>query len=365
MATTPNHIPLPGAEREGHAVHLACGGIYPCEILPSPGLDEVLSRIPKVDILHFAGHGVPDPGNALDSHLLLKADGPDGPVVEKLTLGKISGVSGGSGSWIAFLSACSTAEVRVRKLEDEGLHLAGAFQLAGSSHVIGSLWPVNDDVCVDVAGAFYRELVHAGGGRVSNRAAAVALQRAVAQVRARYIQAVGGHVAQLVMNLVNATAFSRQYCSHAMHNLTAQVHHLQRQLPPNRSASGNSWTHSTIAPRVNAESVSAVVGAYICHNWLQLASLPKYDVKTKSLLVFQRNIPPGALVCQSFKNVSRWVITSELNSFPPGFDLPYDGMMDPILNSRSMLNFTKGFLPSQPSFANPLLYKDCPHSSTG
>lgn len=41
---------------------------------------------------------------------------------------------------------------------DEGIHLAGGFQLAGYPHVIASLWEADDDLSVAVAEKFYRIL---------------------------------------------------------------------------------------------------------------------------------------------------------------------------------------------------------------
>ncbi|KAK3689124.1 CHAT domain-containing protein, partial [Podospora appendiculata] len=87
-------------------------------------------------------------------------------------------------AWLAFLSACSTAEVAVSALASEGIHLASAFQLAGFPHVVGSLWPVDDDVCVDVAGKFYRELLVSEGANAGNDGrVARALREAVVGVR--------------------------------------------------------------------------------------------------------------------------------------------------------------------------------------
>jgi CHAT domain-containing protein len=46
--------------------------------------------------------------------------------------------------FLAYLSACSTAKNQAEVLQDEGLHLMAACQLAGFQHVIGSLWAVSD-----------------------------------------------------------------------------------------------------------------------------------------------------------------------------------------------------------------------------
>ncbi|MCJ1251060.1 hypothetical protein MMC30_008291 [Trapelia coarctata] len=59
---------------------------------------------------------------------------------------------------IAYLSACSTAEIKVRNLADESIHLANAFQLAGFTNVIGTLWAADDNAAVEIASKFYEGL---------------------------------------------------------------------------------------------------------------------------------------------------------------------------------------------------------------
>lgn len=55
---------------------------------------------------------------------------------------------------LAYLSACSTTRTRP-ELADEAIHITGAFLLAGYRHVVGTLWPVVDRVCTQIAGTFY------------------------------------------------------------------------------------------------------------------------------------------------------------------------------------------------------------------
>ncbi|KAH0563392.1 hypothetical protein GP486_002038 [Trichoglossum hirsutum] len=77
------------------------------------------------------------------------------PVQDHLTLQKIFDM-GLKTSWIAYLSACSTAENKSRHLADGVLHLASGFQVSGFRHVIASMWPASDDFCVSVAKTFYQ-----------------------------------------------------------------------------------------------------------------------------------------------------------------------------------------------------------------
>ena len=101
--------------------------------------DHVLNIMSGSDIVHFACHGCTDPENPSNSHLLLQKRGPSGPVIDKLTVSDISNKNTLGRTWIAYLSACSTAEVEATNLADECLHIASAFQVAGFAHVIGSL----------------------------------------------------------------------------------------------------------------------------------------------------------------------------------------------------------------------------------
>lgn len=186
MPTTPGQKPLSGVDRERRAIEKACRGVCSCAELRLPTADEVLEKIPTSDITHFACHGSSDRANPSGSHLVLQRSGQAGPVVDRLTVSRISTVATQGRAWIAFLSACSTAEVKAGKLADEGLHIAGAFQVVGFAHVIGSLWSADDDVCVRVAEIFYGHLSRSGRAEFSNRLVASALRNAVLQVRLEY-----------------------------------------------------------------------------------------------------------------------------------------------------------------------------------
>ena len=60
------------------------------------------------------------------------------------------------------LLACTTALTRP-DLADEAVHITTAFQLAGYPHVIGTLWPINDSLAVEVARKIYDSLVVGAG----------------------------------------------------------------------------------------------------------------------------------------------------------------------------------------------------------
>jgi CHAT domain-containing protein len=82
---------------------------------------------------------------------------------------------------IAYLSACSTAEIKLHALVDESIHLASTFLLTGFPHVIGTLWPAQDTAAVEVAKEFYKELFQVDGER--NSSVAYGLHEAVLRLR--------------------------------------------------------------------------------------------------------------------------------------------------------------------------------------
>ncbi|KAH8799412.1 CHAT domain-containing protein, partial [Xylogone sp. PMI_703] len=155
-------------------------------LLLQPSCEEVLAQLSQCDMAHFACHGVSDLKDPSNSYLILQqpGQGPDSaPTAEKLTVEKISDAMLGRAR-IAYLSACSTAENRAEQLADEVIHLASGFQVAGFPHVIGALWPSDDEVSVKVAETFYQHISRASP--FDDGAVALALRDAVIEVRARW-----------------------------------------------------------------------------------------------------------------------------------------------------------------------------------
>ncbi|KAL4746335.1 CHAT domain-containing protein [Aspergillus terricola var. indicus] len=184
MPTTPNERPLPGVEPEVNAIQQACRNNYTVTLQDYPTPEAVLSAMEHTDIIHFACHGFSNPINPSDSHLLLQRSGSSTPTVGMLTVQQISDRVFRSAR-IAYLSACSTAQVSASEFTDEAIHLASAFQVAGFAHVIGSLWSVGDAICVQVARSFYSYLVKHQTAALSNRLIAEALHTAVLDVRSQ------------------------------------------------------------------------------------------------------------------------------------------------------------------------------------
>ena len=142
---------------------------------------EVLQTLPWSNIFHCACHGSSDPWQPLDGGLLIGDTAND-----KLTLRDLKNSSSDLAQ-IAYLSACSTAQLKNQQLVEESVHLAAMFQLIGFRHVIGTLWGAFDLDAVTIASIFYETLFDSrirndpsfSGGRIVS----YALHKAVLKVR--------------------------------------------------------------------------------------------------------------------------------------------------------------------------------------
>ena len=79
-----------------------------------------------------------------------------------------------------YLSACSTGTNKSATLIDESIHLISAYQLAGFRNVVGTLWEVDDEYCVDAAREVYSSL---GELRWTDEAVALGTHRAARFLR--------------------------------------------------------------------------------------------------------------------------------------------------------------------------------------
>ena len=153
-----------------------------CTKIHPPFKKTVLDNISSCNIAHFSCHGVSDPRNPCNSHLLLA--GPGRTEVDPLRIKELSNRNLGQ-SMLAYLSACHTANYTSETLLDESIHIASGFQLAGFPHVIGTLWEANDLKAREVATEFYRNLFDSldSGRGFEDGIVAEALHRAVARLR--------------------------------------------------------------------------------------------------------------------------------------------------------------------------------------
>lgn len=187
MPETAGQRSLPETRREIVEVELALGSSASIETLVHPDNKSTMAKLQDCNIAHFACHGTSNPMDPSKSGLILQK-------TKTATEESMQGILSVreifqaqlSQARIAYLSACSTAQNESEILSDEVLHVVSGFQVAGFKHVVGCLWPSNDEVCVDVAKSFYAELNQSGDiGGGSDRAVAVALHRAVVKVRER------------------------------------------------------------------------------------------------------------------------------------------------------------------------------------
>jgi CHAT domain-containing protein len=194
MGETPGAAPLPSVKEELSAVSSVVGRYLPIVTLQQPTPDEVLEELPRHNLIHFACHGISDSGDPFNSRLLLnhpnaktyystRNDTPGKVSVRDLLSHRNPKAD------LAYLSACSTADIKVASLADESVHIASAFQLAGFRHVVASLWKQKDGVCLDIATKFYSELFRLRKESQARPApgddwpVAIALHNAVSQVR--------------------------------------------------------------------------------------------------------------------------------------------------------------------------------------
>ncbi|MEU1940549.1 CHAT domain-containing protein [Streptomyces coeruleorubidus] len=175
MPHTPDAPDLPGAQAE--ADHLAA-------LIPGATVlvgadatrDAVLDALPASGWAHFACHGYSDPDNPSDSHLALHDH--DRAPLRVLDLSRLRLRN----AEFAFLSACDTARTTAR-LSDEALHPLAAFQIAGFSQVVGTLWRVDDVVAPAFSQQLYGKLIADRSGALC---ASAAVHRTVRQLRAKY-----------------------------------------------------------------------------------------------------------------------------------------------------------------------------------
>ncbi|MFD0597346.1 CHAT domain-containing protein [Catellatospora coxensis] len=175
QSATPGLSPLPNALTEVHRLAARMPGTT---LLTDDGAtrETVLTALPEHTYLHFAGHGGQNPLDAASGALYCADHESAGP----LTVADIARLRLDQAE-LAFLSACETARGALT-LPDEAMHMAGALQLAGFTHVVATQWVVNDRHAADIADHFYARLTDYPGPPVGSRAAA-ALHAAARQLR--------------------------------------------------------------------------------------------------------------------------------------------------------------------------------------
>ncbi|VUC24492.1 unnamed protein product [Clonostachys rosea] len=177
MDKTPGHSNLLFASQEIRELSQLCDSSNLQVCKPKRCREDVLSSLATCKIFHFAGHGQSDSKDPWNSSLLLD----DGPItvanLAEMNLHK-------NNPFLAYLSACGTGQVKHGELIDEGLHLINACQLAGFRHVIGTLWEVNDESCVDAAIFVYEWMLARG---VSDESVSEGLHNSSRKLRSKWV----------------------------------------------------------------------------------------------------------------------------------------------------------------------------------
>ncbi|MER5427616.1 CHAT domain-containing protein [Streptomyces sp. NPDC002588] len=170
LPRTPGAADLPAADEEAAEV---AGSFSGTRVLRGPAATRarLTTALPDHDIVHVACHAGYDTHRHYEGHLVLH----DG----RLHFTDIATARTGRAG-LAFLSACGTARNRL-DLPDESLNLLTAFQLAGFSHLVGSLWPVADQANTHLVRAFYEHLT----SQEDDVTVAGSLHHAVARLRDR------------------------------------------------------------------------------------------------------------------------------------------------------------------------------------
>ncbi|MCJ1448702.1 MAG: hypothetical protein MMC23_009219 [Stictis urceolatum] len=181
MQNTPEHARLDFAVKEVKLVQKLCTSMSIDTIEPGRRKQDITTCLPNCEIFHFAGHGHTDDDDPSQSYLLLedwKSDKLTVATLLEMNLRKHS-------PFLAYLSACGTGEIRDERFFDESIQLISACQLAGFRHVIGTLWEVNDECCVDIAKITYEELRE---GAMTDESVCLSLHKATRELRDRWLR---------------------------------------------------------------------------------------------------------------------------------------------------------------------------------
>ncbi|KAF8417950.1 CHAT domain-containing protein [Tirmania nivea] len=172
MPRTPGDKDFPKAKEEAESIISFLPSGITKTLLISPSSRLALEQIQGHNMIHFACHGITEFANPAKSRIVLfKGPGE----VETLTVKAISEVrrfqpvSPNGTHSLAYLSACISGDSSSEDLGQEVLHIASSFQLAGFSHVVGTLWIGDDTVSKKVAEEFYKALFQCGEVRGSSR----------------------------------------------------------------------------------------------------------------------------------------------------------------------------------------------------
>ncbi|KAJ3454621.1 hypothetical protein MRS44_013221 [Fusarium solani] len=176
MQNTPKQEPLKHASDEVDAVVAVCESMGLPHDRPRPLKADVSSALEACRMFHFAGHGSTHLTEPLQSQLLLDDWDREPFTVASLLETNLTAKP----PFLAYLSACGTGQILDEGSVDENIHLANACQLAGFRHVVGTLWSVDDGLCVDMARMTYEVLRDEG---IQDKSVSRGLHRAMRTIR--------------------------------------------------------------------------------------------------------------------------------------------------------------------------------------
>ncbi|KAK7218947.1 hypothetical protein V2G26_006950 [Clonostachys chloroleuca] len=179
MSNTPGHGTLPHATNEVCEIEkiFKCTSVNASQVR---GCKEAIKyRLSDCNIFHFAGHGYTGYVDPSKSHLCLEDKSSPLSVAELFDLNLDQGAH-----FLAYLCACGTGRVREEKFLDESIHLISAFQVLGFRHVIGTLWEVQDETCMDIARLTYQVI---RDGSMTDKSISRGLHKATKRVRDEWL----------------------------------------------------------------------------------------------------------------------------------------------------------------------------------
>ncbi|RBR07632.1 hypothetical protein FVER53590_28290 [Fusarium verticillioides] len=182
MQHTPGSGSLPYANKEIDIVKKLSESAGLEIARPRPRKEEVSGQLLHCKIFHFAGHGYTDENDPSNSHLRLEDWQEDAFRVADLQRMNLREHA----PFLAYLSTCGTGQMKRYNLVDESIHLISVYQLAGFPHVIGTLWKVSDQCCVDVARTTYETMKDLG---LNDDSVGWGLHRASRELRDKWVKA--------------------------------------------------------------------------------------------------------------------------------------------------------------------------------
>ncbi|KAE9378772.1 TPR-like protein [Stipitochalara longipes BDJ] len=154
MEKTPKLSDLPFATEEVDMIRYLFKGMGLKPVEPQRNKQDILLYLRDCKLFHFAGHGYSHATDPLQSFICLEDWRND-----RLTVNNLLEINLREHSpFLAYLSACGTGQIKDERFIDESIHLISGFQLAGFRHVIGTLWAVKDEYCLDVSRFTYQEI---------------------------------------------------------------------------------------------------------------------------------------------------------------------------------------------------------------